>query len=248
MAQLARSHAPRGEFDSNFWRERGLGEKPSTREKFVALTIDELAKTGPHSFNATLICDLLGTTYPMVNHYFGNRDGLIAEAAAVAYRQYVFGMRDAVLAEPGDARARLAAWIRQQMAWTAEHPGIAVMLDFPHASLEISALLTEAHQAEMAELFEFNMANLMQLVRGVRTNTVLPLDFEPGALPRAELMGDLELVKLASSISLSTLGPALFMAGRPLQSRTTTEIDEFTGVVLDQHIANLVALAAGELP
>ncbi|MFM6973949.1 MAG: TetR/AcrR family transcriptional regulator, partial [Agromyces sp.] len=154
MAHRARSHAPRADFAPSFWAERGFGEHPTNREKFLALTIDEVSKTGPHSFNATLICDLLGATYPMVNHYFGNRNGLVAEAVAVAYRQYIQSLR--VAAEIGDTPAdRLASWAWQQINWTTEHAGISVVLDFPESSLEVTTILREQFGAEMAELFEF---------------------------------------------------------------------------------------------
>ncbi|MGV1034148.1 MAG: TetR/AcrR family transcriptional regulator [Microbacteriaceae bacterium] len=244
MAQQVRSHAPRGEYTAQFWRDRGLADEPTTREKFVALAIDEVSSTGPHSFNATTICDLLGTTYPMVNHYFGNRDGLVAEAVAVAYRQYVESMRAAAESVTDDPRARLAAWIRQQIDWTVAHPGIAVVLDFPQASLEVSALLAADYQADMTDLFEYNMAIVMHLVLGVRHNEVLPIDFEPGKLPRERFMSDTNLVIRASALSMATLGAAIIQSGRPIQSAPVNEIDELGPEVMRRYIETLVEIAA----
>lgn len=244
MAQQVRSHAPRGEYSAQFWLDRGLTEEPTTREKFVALAIDEVSATGPHSFNATTICDLLGTTYPMVNHYFGNRDGLVAEAVATAYRQYVESMRQAAESVADDPRARLAAWIQQQIDWTVAHPGIAVVLDFPQASLEVSALLAADYQTEITELFEYNMAILMHLVLGVRNNEVVPITFEPGKLPREQFMSNTDLVIRASGLSLATLGASVFQSGRPIQSAPVSEIDKLGSEVIRRLIQTLVDFAA----
>lgn len=243
MAQLARSHAPQGEFDPAFWSARGLGEKPTTREKFLSLTIDELAKTGPHSFNATLICDLLGTTYPMVNHYFGNRNGLVAEAVAVAYRGYSESLR--VAAETGDTpEARLESWIWQQIRWTSEHPGISVVLDFPESSLEVTTILREQFQGEITNLFEYNMALLMHLVLDIQAGRTSPIEFEIGALPRAEYMGNLALVQRASSIGLATMGAAVWLAGQHAAGSQVEETQRLGRETLHAHVSTLVSLAA----
>jgi hypothetical protein len=44
-----------------------------------------VAIVGPASFNTAGVCDTLGISYPMVNYYFGNRDGLIAEAGHASH-------------------------------------------------------------------------------------------------------------------------------------------------------------------
>ena len=246
VAQQARSHAPRGEFSSAFWDERGWGTQPTSREKFLALTIEELAKTGPHSFNATLICDLLGTTYPMVNHYFGNRDGLVAEAVATAYRHYIQSLR--IAAELGESpRARLESWMWRQIEWTAEHPGIAVVLDFPESSLQVTTLLREKFQTDMTELFEYNMAVLMHLVADVQGGTATPITLELGNLPREHIMADHALVNRASTIGLATMGAAVWMAGSHAPASSSEETAEWRQAMLRSHVASLVELAATPL-
>ena len=246
MAQQARSHAPRGEYSADFWVAKGLEEQPSTRDKFIALTIDELAKTGPHSFNATLICDLLGTTYPMVNHYFGNRDGLVAEAVATAYQRYIFGLRDAALTKSTPTE-RLDAWIREQLRWTIAHPGIAVVLDFPQASLEVSNVITEKYQAGMTNLFEYNMALLMQLISDIQNDRVSPLEFEVGQLPRDEIMANVALVSRASSMGLATLGAAVWLAGQHTPGTASVETQAWRDAMAESHIALLIKMASDPL-
>lgn len=243
MTQRPKAHGERTEYASQFWLEHGLGPGPSTREKFVALTIDELARTGPYSFNATLICDLLGTTYPMVNHYFGSRDGLVAEAVVTEYRKYVFSMRDAA-ESASTPESRLEAWILREMEWTIDHPGIAVVINFPHASLEVSSLMMANYAVEMNELFEFNMAIVMQLVLDIQHQTVTPITFKPGALPREEFMSNRDLVRRASSIGLSTLGMSIWASGQHAPGSRTVETRQWMDDVAAFHIAELVALSA----
>lgn len=247
MAKQARSHAQRVDYAPDFWVARGLSEDPTTREKFIALAIDEVSASGPYSFNATLICDYLGTTYPMVNHYFGNRDGLVAEAVAVAYRQYIRSLRAAAEAESESPQKRLEAWAWQQVRWTSEHPGISAVLDFPQASLEVTSILRDKSQREMTDLFEYNMAVLMHLVADVQRGAITPIDLQLGNLPREELMSNLALVNRASSIGLATMGAAVWLAGRHVPGEPSLSTQEWRHQTIQSHIDLLVKLASDPL-
>lgn len=246
LPQVARSHAPRGDFDAAFWIARGLSEEPTTREKFLALTIDELSSTGPHSFNATLICDLLGTTYPMVNHYFGNRNGLVAEAVSIAYRDYILGLRAA--ADRGSTpEEQLESWVREQIRWTTAHAGISVILDFPESSLEVTNELRQRFQPEMTMLFEYNMAVLMHLVDGVQSGVAREIPFDLETVPRAELIANEPLLKRASSIGLAAMGAAIWMAGRHAAGGAIAEGISQRDAIIDAHVAMLIRAASAPL-
>ncbi|HLP23301.1 MAG TPA: hypothetical protein VK139_04585 [Microbacteriaceae bacterium] len=246
MALLARSHAPRGEYDAAFWIARGFGPEPTNREKFLALTIDELSETGPHSFNATLICDLLGTTYPMVNHYFGSRNGLIAEAVARAYGDYVASLRQA--AERGETPgARLESWVRRQISWTSEHAGISVIIDFPESSLEVTTELRARFQDEMASRFSFNMGVLVHLVGDVQRGAITPITFDEHTVPFGLVSGNLSLVKRASSIGLATMGAAIWMSGSHAAGGHIADSIIDREAIVEAHVGMLLRAAAASL-
>ena len=85
-----------------YWLEFGDDPQPPMRLKILYVTFGEVSRSGPGSFNVASVCDRLGITYPMVNHYFGGRDGLLAEGAFMIYEGYVKRLWDAVLAAPRD--------------------------------------------------------------------------------------------------------------------------------------------------
>ena len=68
-----------------FWLRFGDNPQPAMHEKSIYLTMEHVRAKGPWDFNAAAICQRLGITNPMVNHYFGNRDGLLAAAVVAAW-------------------------------------------------------------------------------------------------------------------------------------------------------------------
>ena len=63
-----------------------MGTNISTRDLIILASIDQISETGPVDFNSGTVCDLLNLKHPMINYYFGSRDGLIVEATIWAYR------------------------------------------------------------------------------------------------------------------------------------------------------------------
>jgi hypothetical protein len=98
-----------------FWLEYGDDPQPPMRLKILYVTFGEVASAGPSSFNVASVCDRLGITYPMVNHYFGNRDGLLAEGAYMVYQRYVEKLWDAAMSATRKPEARLKAWMMAQI-------------------------------------------------------------------------------------------------------------------------------------
>lgn len=242
--QLVRSHADKEDFSSDFWTERGLEEDPSSRERMLALAIDELAVVGPASFNATVICDRLGFTYPMVNHYFGNRDGLIAEATFTAYVNYVESLKAAAMAVSSGPRDQMAAWIYAQLDWSRRNSGIAVVLNYPASSLEVTALLEQRFASQMRRYFEYNMAVLMTLIRGVQKERMLPLDFTVDTYDREGFLADSREMTLAASIGLSALGAAIWYGGSHAPSSGVAEVGAHMDATLAGHVEELINRAA----
>jgi AcrR family transcriptional regulator len=67
-------------YSESDWLVFGMTGTPNTREKLIALTIEEIVKNGPSEFNAKDICDRIDAKHALVNYYFGNKEMLIAEA------------------------------------------------------------------------------------------------------------------------------------------------------------------------
>ena len=89
------SHAD-ASLNDEYWLRFSDEPQPSMRDKIIYLTFEEVAKVGPSLFNVSSVCDRLGITHPMVNHYFGSRDELLAETAYVVYVRYIGQLWEAV--------------------------------------------------------------------------------------------------------------------------------------------------------
>jgi AcrR family transcriptional regulator len=199
---------------------------PPNRDKLVYLTIREVAITGPASFNTAPVCDTLGISYPMVNYYFGNRDGLIAEAGHVAYTLYVDKLWAAVEAAPREPEARLRAWLEAHLRLNIEIRGWGAVLNYPRFSSTVEEILDERFGEEHRRYFELNMAHLARLILDVWAGTVTDFPYDAETFPRAELLSDPTAVEVAASISWSTLGLAVWRSGRHTPSKGVRELME----------------------
>jgi AcrR family transcriptional regulator len=204
------------------------------------LAIDEIAKVGPNDFNSYSICDRINVTYPMVNHYFGGRNGLVAEAALVVYRRYISRLHDGVRRANVTPEDRLRAWITGQIRWTVDMRGWGAVLNYPDSCQQSSRLLRELHGEEMRELFEYNVAVLIHLLNEVKTGSVSPW---PDTLTddfRNQGTRDVELMTLAASISWSTLGIAVWSSGQHVPSEAVAEIDQYGTDMVRAHVDRMV--------
>ncbi len=158
----------------DFWLQFGDDPQPPMRLKILYVTFGEVENSGPGSFNVASVCDRLGITYPMVNHYFGGRDGLLAEGAYMVYQRYIQGIWDAVTAAPRDPEARLKAWMKGQLSGTLAMGGWGPLLNYPLAAREVTEVIQAKFQAHMNRLFELNLARVHGwdgCQRGIRSRT-----------------------------------------------------------------------------
>ncbi len=223
-----------------YWLQFGDDPEPRVREKLLYLAIDEIALVGPNDFNSYSICDRINVTYPMVNHYFGGRNGLVAEAALVVYRRYINRLHDGVRRAPANPEERLRAWIRGQIHWTVEMRGWGAVLNYPDSCQQSSKILRETHGDEMRELFEYNMAVLIHLIREVKTGSVSPWPDRMTPEFRAEAARDVEAMTTAASISWSTLGISVWSSGQHVPSESVAEVDQHGAALVDAHVERLV--------
>jgi len=225
-----------------FWRKFGPEPQPPMRLKILYVTFEEVAKSGPMSFNVASVCDRLGITYPMVNHYFGGRDALIAEAAYMMYSRYIDNLWLAVEAAPKNPKDRLAAWIHAQITESEKIGGWGSVLNYPLAAKEVSEIIYGMFGTHMTDAFELNLARLGLLIKDVRTGEVGGMVLRKGHVPRMDLLLDKELQALVPTVAWSTLGAAVWFAGRHLPARKIPEITPMLGGLIENHIKLLIEI------
>lgn len=227
---------------SGLWLNFSDNPEPSIRQKMLYLTIREVAQVGAGSFNTMGVCDTLELTYPMVNHYFGNRDGLMAEAAFVTYELYIQRIWENVEAAKPDPEARLEAWMHAMVDLNVEIRGWGPILNYPDFSQTIAQIMNEKFGEQRKKLFELDIARLAQLIRDVRGNKLTTVDFTVDNFPRAEFLLDLKLVQLTSTVAFSTLGLAVWKSGGHAPSQGITDLKVISDSLTKSHIRNMLAL------
>ena len=101
-------------------------------------------------------------------------------------------------------------------------------------------MLRELHGEEMREMFEYNVAVLIHLLREVKSGSVSPWPETLTEEFRAQGTNDVELMTLAASVSWSTLGIAVWRSGQHVPSESVAEIDQYGSGMVNAHIERLV--------
>jgi AcrR family transcriptional regulator len=240
--KLSETSHPDESLTDSHWLSFGPESQPSMRLKILYVTFEEVAKAGPASFNVASVCDRLGVTYPMVNHYFGTRDSLIAEAAHMVYLRYVERLWEAVGTAPRIPEERFAAWIRAEIRETEDMGGWGSILNYPLAAREVSSEIYKSFGELMNSAFELNLARLSSLISDVRSGEVREPDYSLGKIPRLALFTDPVLRALVPTVSWAALGVSVWVSGQHLPSRSIPEIAPVRGVLIDNHIELMVTL------
>lgn len=224
-----------------YWSTFTANPRPTIRQKLLFLTIEEVGRNGALEFNGIRVCQRLNVSASLVNHYFGGRDGLIAEATAIAYLNYVMGLH-AAASQHDDPSEALRAWMRAQVQWASDNPGLAEILNYSSAHRDISTLVERDFQREIQEHFEFNLAMIGAMVRAIRSGQLLTLPSEPGAVDRREFAEDAVFKHIVPSVAWSTLGVAVWVSGRHTPSSATVEARKTFDELLESHIENVLTI------
>lgn len=224
-------------------RPRKDSNTPSVRESLIALTRQEVAQHGPLAVNARTVCMLAGVTFANVNYNFGTWNGLLAEAAAETYVDFVESIWAQVQTAPRDPEQRFRAWVSAQIEWHQSNPGWGAFFVFPVSAEVPAQLMREKAGGRISGYFALNLARLGSLVRDLRDNTVTDFNYGTDNFPRAEMAQDTDLVLRANSIGWSIMGLAVWKAGSHVQRDRVPEIDRFESDIVDFHITELVASA-----
>jgi len=213
-----------GEDISSIWLDFGDDPDPSNRERLIFLTMREVAIVGPASFNTSGVCDTLGISYPMVNYYFGNRDGLIAEAAHRTYLRYLDKLWAAVTAAPRTPVDRLRAYLGAHLRLNVEISGWGAVLNYPIFSSTIAQLLQDRFGEDQRHHFELNMARLSRLILDMWEGQVTEPLYTLADYPREELIVNARLMGATATLSWATLGVAVWRSGGHAPSRGIPEL------------------------
>ena len=239
--RLSDTSHPDTNLDDQYWLRFGDVPQPPMRDKIIVLTAEEVATVGPAEFNVASVCDRLGVTHPMVNHYFGGRDNLLAETAYVVYQRYIDSLWKAVRQAPPEPRARLRAWMSQQITGTDELGGWGGILNYPASSVHISGLLEERYGEDIRGLFETNIIRLGVLVQDLRGELTTSLDQIDVAALRAQFLADPQIMARAATVAWSTLGVAVWNAGQHLASSKIEELQANKEALIEAHIDRMIA-------
>lgn len=212
----------------------------SLREQFLERTIDAFARSGPGLFNPGKIARELGVTVAMINHYFGSRYGLISEAAYVVYARYIDEMFEAIINAPRVPEERLRAWIQTQIAVAQRVGAWGMVLNYPTLALKESLALDTKYRALMSAKFEVNLGRLAQLVLDVKSGSVSPTEITEESGDLTKFLSNPTLVALGSSIAMSTLGAAVWMAGSHAPSAGSEDAHQRAEFIVQAHIDHLI--------
>lgn len=226
----------------DFWLEFGDDPQPSMRLKILYVTFGEVASSGPGAFNVASVCDRLGITYPMVNHYFGSRDGLLAEGASMIYRKYIEALWKAVEAAPREPEARLRAWTMAQVSETLAMGGWGSILNYPLAAREVTSEIQTNFQQPLNRLFELNLARLAVIVNDIRRGVVTDVDFTEDNYPKAEMLKDPFLNSVMPTVAWSTFGLSVWLGGQHAPARNIKEISVMLDDLLESHLQAVIYL------
>lgn len=240
--KLSETSHPDESLIDEHWLRYGNDPQPPMRLKILYVTFDEVAKAGPASFNVASVCDRLGVTYPMVNHYFGGRDSLIAEAAHMIYLRYVDRLWAAVQRAPRNPDDRFSAWILAEIHETEEMGGWGSILNYPLAAREVSSEIYRTFGELMNSAFELNLARLGSLITDVRSGEVREPDYSLGKIPRIALFTDPILRALVPTVSWAALGASVWVSGQHLPSRSIPGIRPIRDALISNHIDLMLTL------
>jgi AcrR family transcriptional regulator len=238
--------APDSRIGDDYWLRFGSEPNPTVRERIVYLTIEELTQAGPGDFNAKDVCDRLGVKYPMINYYFGGRDGLIAEAVALEYERSVNMLKEVVTAAPKDPEKRIRAWIKHDVDSATRHKGLGVMLQYPIISKGSYEILTSEFHDRLKVAFEFYLAIVSVLVADVRAGRVTDIDFDAHTVPRRKLLANPSVALDTTSAVWAVHGLVMWSTGSHLVSSRSSDPEFSTELAVRRHVTNIIGIARGD--
>ena len=229
--------------DEAFWQRFGAGPNPPMREKIVLVTIDDVGRIGAATFNVKLVCQALDVSQSLINHHFGSRDELIAEAAIRWYQLYVEALWATAMDAQQTPEARLRAWLNTNVEWSRNFNGMSALLDYPTASSDVTEMINRNHRGVLSELAELNLARLVSLVLDVRNGSIGLYTLQRGNVDRTVLVRDDHASLVAGSIAWAILGMSVWTAGEHLPTTHVEGVDDRVDALREFYLDHLIAFA-----
>lgn len=224
-----------------------LGTSISTRDLIILTSIEQMTETGPVDFNSGTVCDLLNLKHPMINYYFGSRDGLIAEASIWAYRGWSHKVMTATRNAPKNAEKRLRAYLEASLEWAENMRAVTVLSQYPVLSKAVKNLIDESFSIELQKDFEYHLAFLATLIIEMRTGKNSELDFDKTNYPKGKYMltQPKELLD-AASIAWAAHGIMMWRSGAHIPTNNLRQ--EFAAKISEDlamkvHVDNIIDIA-----
>ena len=227
-----------------------LGTDISTRDLIILTSIDQMIETGPVDFNSGTVCDQLNLKHPMINYYFGSRDGLIAEASIWAYRGWSHKVMTATRNAPKNAEKRLRVYLEASLDWAENMRAVTVLSQYPVLSPTVKSLIDDGYSVELQKDFEYHLCFLASLIMDMRTGKNSDLDFDKTNYPKSKYMltQPRELLD-AASIAWASHGVMMWRSGSHIPTNNLRK--EFTAklsedIAIAVHVDNIIAIAKGK--
>jgi AcrR family transcriptional regulator len=226
-----------------------MGPNLSTRDLIILASIDQITETGPVDFNSGTVCDLLNVKHPMINYYFGSRDGLIVESIIWAHRGWSHKVMTKTRNAPKNAEKRLRAYLEVNLEWSQNMKSMTVLTQYPVLSKTVKKLIDDGYAAELQKDFEYHMVFLAALIIDIRSGKNSELDFDQTNYPKTKF-GISHPRELLDAASVAWASHGLMMWASGSHTPTNNMRKDFTAKFSDRmaigvHIDNVIAIARG---
>ena len=225
--------------DETYWLQFGSDPRPSTRQKMMYVTVDDVARVGPVSFNAVTMCDEVGVTDGLLNFHFGSRNELLAETLVWVYQRFVNEVAETVAQAKVDPETKLRAWITAVHQGFVKMGGWGVLVNYPIASREVAYLAENKHGKEFVDMAELNLARLQHLISDFKKGQVTDFSLEPGGIPKPFFVKNPGLTALTVSVALSTSAMAVWQGGRT-EGQAKNEGSILDKLVIKTHVDRII--------
>lgn len=197
-----------------FWIQECGTPAPSAKEQLIILATYEIARVGVEAFNARDVCDLAGAKYPMINYYFGGREGLIQAASLRIHDLWIKNVRDALSTKPSEPMKQLKAICKAEVAFARKWGPMSLLAASPvltgsGTESEDGDSVTDRREANT----ELYLGILTKLIIDARKGKSSLVEYRRNRVPIDDLKAQPLAYIAATNLAWSLRGLASWFAG-----------------------------------